>query len=53
MGMGAFFPQVKWPEHEADHSLPASTKVKNVLPQYVFMVKFIIKHRDITFYLYL
>jgi len=35
-------PGVKWLGHEADHSPPSSTKVKNVwsytyTPQYIFM----------------
>jgi len=42
-----FFPGIKKPGHEADHSPPSSDKVKNVwshtsISQYIFMAK----HRD-------
>jgi hypothetical protein len=41
--LGAFTPGVKWPGHEADHSLLSGAKVKNIwsytsTPQYTFMV---------------
>jgi hypothetical protein len=54
---GAVFLGVKQPWHEADHSPPSSAEIKNVwsispLPQYVFMVWCLVKHRDnFTFYL--
>jgi hypothetical protein len=42
---------VKQPGHEADHSPPCSAEVKNVwhytsTPQYIFMVWYLVKHRD-------
>jgi hypothetical protein len=48
---GALSPGRKWPEHEADHSLPSSTENKNSLsfttnPPYAFIAWNFIKHRD-------
>jgi hypothetical protein len=39
MGTGAFFPGVKQPGHEADHSPPSSAEVKNdgAVPQLCHM----------------
>jgi len=49
--LGILSPRVKWPRHEADHSPPSSTKVKNMLrytsiPPYTFRVWCLAKHRD-------
>jgi hypothetical protein len=51
MGTESSFPRVKRPECEADYSPPSGTEVKNVwrsssTPQHVFMVWYLIKHRD-------
>jgi hypothetical protein len=52
--LGALSLGVKWLRHEAGHSATSSAKVKNVLscssnPHYVFMVWYLVKHRDFTF----
>jgi hypothetical protein len=51
MGTGGSFPGVKRPGREADHSPPYSAEVKNTrsytsTPQYAFMARWLIKHRD-------
>jgi hypothetical protein len=44
---GTLTPGVKWTEREADHSPPLSAEVKMACcTEYVFMVWFLIKHRD-------
>jgi len=42
---------VMWPGHEADHSPPSITEVKNAwsytsVPPYVLMAWYLVKHRD-------
>jgi hypothetical protein len=49
--LGVLSPGVKQPGHKDDCSPPSSTKVKNMwsytsTPQYVFMARYLIKHRD-------
>jgi hypothetical protein len=49
--MKGFYPGVKWPGHEADHSHLYSAEIMNVwryasTHPYVFMARFLIKHRD-------
>jgi hypothetical protein len=49
MGTEGFFPEVNWPERDADHSSPPSAEVKNAwayfsTPPCVFMAWRLVKH---------
>jgi hypothetical protein len=49
--LGALSPEVKWLGHEADHSPPASAKVKKIVDLYIhspiqFHGECFVKHRD-------
>jgi hypothetical protein len=51
MGSGYFYPGIKRPEREADHSPPSSFKVNNAqnyssTPTYIFMALCLVKRRD-------
>jgi hypothetical protein len=54
--LGALSLGVKWPGHEADHSIPSRAKVKNVwshtsTPPYIFLMWYFVKHRELHLYL--
>jgi hypothetical protein len=44
--MKVSFSKGKAAVHEADHSSPSGAEVKNATPPYVFMARWLIKHRD-------